>query len=110
MHVAIELGRKQVLKMFLDGGAQPNKEDVKGRTPLHWAVLKMRFCKETVQLLLERGADPNKADERGRTPLQLASKMGYKEVAQQMSKQKTTAKGKGEQMQASFISKPCPIL
>ena len=87
MHLAIQMGQmghKDVVKMLLDGGAQPDKEDDEGRTPLHWAVLKSswRFCKEMVQLLLERGADPNKEDKRGMTPLQLDSERGYKDVAQ----------------------------
>ena len=110
MHAAIEKGYKDVVEMLLDKGAQPNKEDDRGQFPLHWAVLKSQcFRKEMVQLLLERGADPHRADKWGKTPLQLASEMGYEEVAQKMIKQ-TTAKGEGERMQASLISKLCPIL
>ena len=73
MHMAIDMGHKDVVKMLLDGGAQPDKEDDEGRTPLHWAVSRsLRFREKMVQLLLERGADPRKADKWGMTPLQLA--------------------------------------
>ena len=81
--MAANTGQKDVVKMLLDGGAQPDKEDDEGRTPLHWALLKSQlYGKEMVPLLLERGADRHKADKRGTTPLQLASEMEYEEVVQ----------------------------
>ena len=77
------MGNKNVLKMLLDGGAQPDKEDDEGRTPLHYAVLhSWHYREEKVKLLLERGADRHKADKWGKTPLQLATEKGYKDVAQ----------------------------
>ena len=84
MHMAIERGYMNMVKMLLDGGAHPDTEDDEGRTPLHWLLKLWHSRIEMVQLLLERGADPHKADKRGKTPLQLASERGYKEVAQQI--------------------------
>ena len=102
MHIATECGRKDVAKMLLDGGGQPNKEDDEGQTPLHRAVLNSQcFRIGMVPLLLERGADPHKADKFGRTPRQLASEKGYKEVVQLLQKQTTAKEEEGEKTQAS---------
>ena len=39
-----------MVKLLLDGGAEPNKEDEDGQTPLHWAA--RNGHKDVVQLLV----------------------------------------------------------
>lgn len=60
--------RRNIVKLLLEFGADPNLADLDGMTPLGWAVDPF-----VVELLLKHGADPNQrhghAD--GRTPLNM---------------------------------------
>ena len=77
---AIEAGDVQQVRRLLDqsGGADKDKQDNLGRTPLHLAAL----CghKEIVELLLLAGADKGKQDIGGSTPLHSASLWGHTEI------------------------------
>ena len=73
-------GKKEVLKLLLGNGAEPDKADKKGRTPLHVAASKGE--KKLAQILLDGGADPNKANHYGSTALHWAAKNGHKDMAQ----------------------------
>jgi ankyrin repeat protein len=69
--------RAEVVKMFLDAGADPNCQDTNfGQAPLHNVA---EVCVYEVvkfgKLLLEYGADPLLADEDGKTPLDYAKKV-----------------------------------
>ena len=55
---------KNVIKILLERGADPDLAQCYGRTPLHFAA--KHGHKDVVQLLLDRGADPNKADKVGK--------------------------------------------
>jgi len=55
------------IKLLLKLEADINRQDEKGRTPLHDAVVLKSL--QTVKLLIELGADVNKEDKKGRTPL-----------------------------------------
>ncbi|KAL9066730.1 MAG: hypothetical protein Q9157_007039 [Trypethelium eluteriae] len=73
----------EVLKLFLDRGADPNVEDstwFANRMALHEAA--MCGNQTTVRLLLDFGADPNAQDLHGRTPAHLARADGYEAVAE----------------------------
>ena len=83
LHYAL-MGTHEATKTLLDLGADPNKKDKQGRTPL------FLICRSTrqpgdpgereypnvVKLLLQKGADPNAKDKRGLTPLQHAASDG----------------------------------
>ena len=74
-----------MVQLLVDRGADPNKADEDGMSPLHWAALNGQ--KDVVQLLLDRGADPNRTDgTAGFTPLKAAVAWGHKDVVQLLEK------------------------
>lgn len=74
--VAAENGTKDVVKLLLDAGAEPNIADGYGDTPLYSATKKNHT--DVVKLLLNAGVEPNVADKYGDTPLKLAVHNGCK--------------------------------
>ena len=71
-------GHKALVNLLLDKGANPNKADNEGYTPLHSGALWGH--NDIVQLLLDRLADPNIGNNYGCTPLHLAASKGWKDV------------------------------
>jgi len=65
------------VQCLLAHGANVNRRDDKGRTPLHYATLKQ--YPEVAQLLIEHGAEVNTIDENGEYPLHQAA--AYKDTA-----------------------------
>ncbi|APR98104.1 ankyrin repeat domain-containing protein [Wolbachia endosymbiont of Folsomia candida] len=60
-----------VTELLLGAGANPNIQDIKGKTPLHYAT---EFkCFGGVEMLLGAGANPDIPDNDGKTPLQMAT-------------------------------------
>ena len=62
---AASFGRREVVQLLLQNGADPDKADKLGlqKTPLHWAA--MTGHSGVVEVLLDGGADLNSADRRG---------------------------------------------
>ena len=77
---AIEGGNETIAKLILywHWGADINKVDKHGWTPLTHAVLKGHV--EIVKLLLDSGADINKTNEYGETPLFTAAAEGHEQI------------------------------
>ena len=67
LHWAASYGYKNVVKVLLDGGADPNTGDKHGRSSLHFAAA--TGCRDVVKMLLDKGADRTKKDNSGKTPL-----------------------------------------
>jgi len=61
------MGHTEVGTLLLDQGADIEKADREGRTPLMWAAQYGRV--ETVELLLSRGAKADTKDKKGRTAM-----------------------------------------
>lgn len=66
-------GCEACIPVLVEGGADPDKADPDGQTPLLAALLNSHFA--TAAALVEAGADPNKWDWWGRTPLYAAADM-----------------------------------
>ena len=75
---AASKGHKDVVKLLLDIGADPEKADSGEWTALHWAAYNKH--EDVVKLLLDRGAQPNKSSIYGSTPLHEATQRTFLEV------------------------------
>ncbi len=72
LHLAAHGGHREIVERLLDGGADVNRRDGAGRTPL---VHMVSWCtrRDLVGLLLERGADINARDAAGNSALYAAA-------------------------------------
>jgi ankyrin repeat protein len=71
--------RAEIVKVLLNGKADPNAKDNQGRTALSHAAQSSTLS-ETIVALLGAKADPNIADENGFTPLSYATPRGPETV------------------------------
>jgi len=69
------IDKPKIVELLLRHGANPNVQNARGETPMHFAVLYKK--PELVELLLRHGADPNVQSARGETPLDIASRQDY---------------------------------
>ena len=74
LHLAIAAPSLEVVTLLLDAGAAVDTRDVRGLTPLAWAVGTDRPDPRIVRLLLDRGADPLAASKDNETPRDWARK------------------------------------
>ncbi|MEE8269903.1 MAG: ankyrin repeat domain-containing protein, partial [Nitrospinaceae bacterium] len=72
---AVQYKNVKEVRRHLNEGADVNKKDDNGQTPLHHAAQSGR--PEVAQTLIERGARVESRDNESRTPLHLASKIGF---------------------------------
>ncbi len=71
--------KPETLQLLITAGADVNKADKDGKTPLYWATSKGHT--ECVKLLLAApGIDVNKASKKGYTPLYWAARDGHTEI------------------------------
>lgn len=70
---------KEIVRMLLDAGADPNAKSAGGGTPLHTAAFVGDV--EITKLLLAAGADPLQTDAKGRTALDVARERDRTEAA-----------------------------
>ena len=76
---ASQRGNTEDVERFISEGADVNKKDNNGDSPIHLSALYGRT--ETVKLLLDRGATIDvKNNNAGNTPIHLASRYGYIET------------------------------
>jgi len=76
--LAVYKNYKDIVKLLLNKGANPNIQDRVGNTALMFAVNK--GYKDIVKLLLNKGADPNLQTEYGNTALIWATKRTNKDI------------------------------
>jgi ankyrin repeat protein len=75
---AINNGYLDVMKVFVEKGADVKAADNDGNTPLHWAAINGNL--DAVKYLVEKGADVKAANNNGWTPLHLAAEKGHWDV------------------------------
>ena len=69
--------REQVNEL-IEAGADPNTQDIEGKTPLHY--LRYAMDSTRMEMLIEAGADSNVRDNYGRTPIYYVKDTGLAEV------------------------------
>lgn len=74
LHFAVARGNEEVAKLLLDAGVQVNPRDVRGMTPLMFAVSTDRPNVNVVKMLLAKGADPSIRSEIGESAIDWARK------------------------------------
>ena len=74
LHLAITGGNADVVESLLKAGAPVNAADVRGMTPLVFAVATDRPNMRIVQLLVAHGADPSFRAQGGESPVEWARK------------------------------------
>ncbi|XP_044745274.1 putative ankyrin repeat protein RF_0381 [Coccinella septempunctata] len=68
LHDAVTLDSVEITEILLENGANIEARDIKGQTPLHWA-LDHNNSFDQVRMLVMNGADVNSKDNGARTPL-----------------------------------------
>jgi ankyrin repeat protein len=74
LHAAITGGNPDVVEMLLKAGAAVDAKDVRGMTPLMWAIGTDRVASRTVGVLLAHQANPTLTSSDGETALDWARK------------------------------------
>jgi ankyrin repeat protein len=68
-----EYGTEEIARLFLEFGADVNKANSDGDTPLHFAARSNNcYTGEIGRLYLERGANPNARNKEGKAPIRVA--------------------------------------
>lgn len=78
--LAVSYADPALVEALLEAGANPNARDVRGMTPLMFAIATDRPNPKTVQLLLSRGADPKIRDKYGDDAIAWARRFQNKPV------------------------------
>jgi ankyrin repeat protein len=79
LHIGVQQGSLALCQALLDQGADIDKVEIHGNTPLWFAV--MDYIKDTekygkiIEYLLAKGADPNKENYYGHSPFKVALKL-----------------------------------
>ena len=86
LHLAVQKGNLDIVKILLEAKADPNLASIDGATPLHLAALSGNLG--VVEALLKADAKPNLAMNDGYTPLHLALQKGNLGVVKVLLKAK----------------------
>lgn len=109
LHDAVQAGKLDAVRLFLDAGLTVHERCHYERTPLLYAILtwrnqEPRDFEEIVKLLLDRGADVNAGDINNRSPLYFAAKNGCVEAVELLLKRGADVNAVSQLGQTPLIS------
>jgi ankyrin repeat protein len=81
LHMAAQHQCRAAAQLLLERGADVDRPNISGNTPLFVAVFTSKGNGELITLLRERGADPRHANKTGQTPIGLAQLIRNYDVA-----------------------------
>jgi ankyrin repeat protein len=81
-------GQAGAVRILLEAGADSNKGNSYGSTPLHWATVDGRV--DIVSILVAGGADPTARRSDGKTAFQIADEWRLTECSEALSAHKST--------------------
>lgn len=81
LHLAVERKNILAIRYLLSIGANINLKDNRGRTPLHYALIRVSCTEQLVKELESHGTDINIQAKDGRTPISAAIRAGYDSIA-----------------------------
>ncbi len=80
LHFVASNGTAEIMRLLLDGGAEPNVADKEGYTPLHWAAAGGHV--DVANTLLTHGANADAIDGQRASPLYWAVRNNHTDVAE----------------------------
>jgi ankyrin repeat protein len=80
LHSAVASRHREIVRLLLDHGANPNSREQLGHTPLHSAAFSGDM--DITMLLLAAGADPTLTSDEGKTAAMIAREKGNVKVAE----------------------------
>jgi ankyrin repeat protein len=98
LHMAVQDGREQIVRVLIARGADVNRANDRGNTPLHRAV----EYPNLVTALLDAGANANAPDVQGRTPLHWVAMGGAKASLETMLARGADVKAVDQQGQTAL--------
>ena len=94
LHTASLSDNPEVVKALLDAGAQVNAVDIRGFTPLVWAVATDRPNLTIIKMLLDKGSDTTLRSKDGETVLDWARKFNHPRVMAELKETPLPASNK----------------
>ncbi|KAF3025137.1 hypothetical protein E8E14_014692 [Neopestalotiopsis sp. 37M] len=76
LHIAVKLRHDRIVEALLQHGADPNKADIKKKTPLHWAIESDELNAAAILITKAEDIDISPQDSELFTPLRRAAKNG----------------------------------
>ena len=104
LHMAVTGANPNVVSLLLNAGAAPDALDVRGMTPLMWAVATDRPNMRIVRLLLERGADVSIRSKADETAADWARKFNDPEVLAALKLPKSDARANAVRPVAAHVA------
>ena len=100
LHIACKNGHTDAVRLLLDGGAEVDRANKDGSTPLIIACFNGHV--DAARLLLERGAEVDRARKDGATPLGMAWRYEHGDVEELLLANGARVNEVGEESEAEF--------